>query len=128
MDWLNAAVQGILLGGLYSLFAVGLSLVFGTMRLTNLAHGDLTILPAYVALMIVNALNFNPFYSIPITMVIMFIVGYLLQRGLLNFVVGKGDVAGVIVTFGISMVHPERLAPGLHGQLAGSRRRSGSRT
>ena len=104
MDWLNAAVQGILLGGLYALFAVGLSLVFGTMRLTNLAHGDLTILPAYVALMIVNALNFNPFYSIPITMVIMFIVGYLLQRGLLNFVVGKGDVAGVIVTFGLSIV------------------------
>jgi branched-chain amino acid transport system permease protein len=104
MDWLNAAVQGVLLGGLYSLFAVGLSLVFGTMRLTNLAHGDLTILPAYVALMLVNAFQFNPFYSIPITMVIMFIVGYLLQSGLLNFVVGKGDVAGVIVTFGLSMV------------------------
>jgi branched-chain amino acid transport system permease protein len=104
MDWMNAAVQGILLGGLYALFAVGLSLVFGTMRLVNLAHGDLTILPAYVALMLVNAFQFNPFYSIPITMVIMFIVGYLLQRGLLNFVVGRGDVAGVIVTFGISMV------------------------
>jgi len=104
MDWLNAAVQGILLGGLYSLFAVGLSLVFGTMRLTNLAHGDLTILPAYIALMIVNAARFNPFYSIPITMLIMFVIGYLLQRGLLNFVVGKGDVAGVIVTFGLSIV------------------------
>ncbi len=104
MDWLNAAVQGILLGGLYALFAIGLSLVFGTMRLVNLAHGDLTILPAYIALMIVNATRFNPFYSIPITMVIMFIVGYLLQRGLLNFVVGKGDTAGVIVTFGLSII------------------------
>ena len=104
MDWLNAAVQGILLGGLYSLFAVGLSLVFGTMRLTNLAHGDLTILPAYFALLTVNALRFNPFYSIPITMVIMFIVGYLLQRGLLNLIVRAGDVPGVIVTFAISMV------------------------
>jgi branched-chain amino acid transport system permease protein len=104
MDWLNAAVQGILLGGLYSLFAVGLSLVFGTMRLTNLAHGDLTILPAYFALLIVNALRFNPFYSIPITMVIMFIVGYLMQRGLLNLIVRAGDVPGVIVTFAISMV------------------------
>ena len=104
MDWLNAATQGILLGGLYSLFAVGLSLVFGTMRLTNLAHGDLTILPAYFALLIVNALRFNPFYSIPITMVIMFIVGYILQRGLLNIIVRSGDVPGVIVTFGISMV------------------------
>jgi len=104
MDWINAAVQGILLGGLYALFAVGLSLVFGTMRLANLAHGDLTILAAYVSLMLVNAFRFNPFYSIPITMVIMFIVGYLLQRGLLNFVVGRGDVAGVIVTFGLSIV------------------------
>ncbi len=104
MDWLNAGVQGILLGGLYALFAVGLALVFGTMRLTNLAHGDLTILPAYVALLIVNALRFNPFYSIPITMVIMFVVGYLLQRGLLNLVVKSGDVVGVIVTFGISIV------------------------
>jgi len=104
MDWLNAAVQGILLGGLYSLFAVGLSLVFGTMRLVNLAHGDLTILPAYFALLIVNALRFNPFYSIPITMVIMFIVGYLLQRGLLNLIVRAGDVPGVIVTFAISIV------------------------
>jgi branched-chain amino acid transport system permease protein len=104
MDWINAAVQGILLGGLYALFAVGLSLVFGTMRLVNLAHGDLTILPAYIALMLVNAFMFNPFYSIPITMVIMFIVGYLLQRGLLNFVVGRGDIPGVIVTFGLSII------------------------
>jgi len=104
MDWLNAATQGILLGGLYALFAVGLALVFGTMRLVNLAHGDLTILPAYVALMIVNALRFNPFYSIPITMVIMFVVGYLLQRGLLNLVVESGEVVGVIVTFGLSIV------------------------
>ncbi|HLA81500.1 MAG TPA: branched-chain amino acid ABC transporter permease [Thermoleophilia bacterium] len=104
MDWLNAATQGILLGGLYALFAVGLSLVFGTMRLVNLAHGDLTILPAYFALLIVNALRFNPFYSIPITMVIMFIVGYLLQRGLLNIIVRSGDIPGVIVTFGLSIV------------------------
>jgi len=105
MDWLNAIIQGILLGGLYALFAVGLSLVFGTMRLVNLAHGDLTVLPAYIALIIVGSTaRFNPLYSIPIVMVIMFVFGYLLQRGLLNFVVGSGDVAGVIVTFGLSIV------------------------
>ncbi len=104
MDWINAAVQGILLGGLYALFATGLALVFGTMRLVNLAHGDLTVIPAYVALMLVNAFRFNPFYSIPITMVIMFVVGYFLQRGLLNTIVGKGDGPGVIVTFGLSIV------------------------
>jgi branched-chain amino acid transport system permease protein len=104
MDWINAAVQGILLGGLYALFATGLALVFGTMRLVNLAHGDLTVLPAYFALLLVNAFRFNPFYSIPITMVIMFVVGYLLQRGLLNLIVQAGDVVGVIVTFGLSIV------------------------
>ncbi len=112
MDWVNAAVQGILLGGLYALFAVGLSLVFGTMRLVNLAHGDLTIIPAYVALVIVGAAKFNAFYSIPIVMVIMFFVGYLLQRGLLNFVVVRGDIAGVIVTFGLSIVIANALQEG----------------
>ncbi len=82
MDWLNAIIQGILLGGLYALFAVGLSLVFGTMRLVNLAHGDLTVLPAYIALILVGTTGrFNPLYSIPIVMVIMFVIGYLLQRG-----------------------------------------------
>ncbi|MCE5253247.1 MAG: branched-chain amino acid ABC transporter permease [Actinomycetia bacterium] len=105
MDWLNAIIQGILLGGLYSLFAVGLSLVFGTMRLTNLAHGDLTVLPAYIALIIVGSTpRFNPLYAIPMVMVIMFVFGYLLQRGVLNFVVNSGDIAGVIVTFGMSIV------------------------
>ncbi len=105
MDWLNAIIQGILLGGLYALFAVGLSLVFGTMRLVNLAHGDLTVLPAYIALILVGTTGrFNPLYSIPIVMVIMFVIGYLLQRGLLNFVVQSGDIAGVIVTFGLSIV------------------------
>jgi branched-chain amino acid transport system permease protein len=104
MSWVNAIVQGLLLGGVYALFAVGLSLVFGTMRLVNLAHGDLIVVSAYVAFMLVSALHFNAFYALPITMVIMFVFGYLLQRGLLNRVVQKGDVVGVIVTFGISIV------------------------
>ena len=106
MNWVNAIIQGILLGGLYALFAVGLSLVFGTMRLTNLAHGDLSVLAAYVGLIVVGsgAGRFNPLYAIPIVMVIMFAIGYLLQRGLLNFVVTKGDVQGVIVSFGMSIV------------------------
>jgi len=113
MDWVNTIVSGILLGGLYSLFAVGLSLVFGTMRLVNLAHGDLTVLPAYVALLMVgSAGRFNPLYAIPLTMVVMFGFGYLLQRGLLNRVVLKGDIIGVIVTFGLSMVIMNALQQG----------------
>ena len=104
MAWANALLQGILLGGLYALFATGQALVFGIMRLTNLAHGDFTILPAYISLVMVTAFGFNPFYSIPITMVIMFVVGYALQRGVLNRIVGSKIAIGVIVTFGISMV------------------------
>ena len=106
MAWLNTIIQGILLGGLYALFAVGLSLVFGTMRLVNLAHGDLSVLAAYIALILVGTgtARFNPLYSIPMVMVIMFVIGYALQRGLLNFIVQKGDVQGVIVTFGLSIV------------------------
>jgi branched-chain amino acid transport system permease protein len=106
MEVLNAIVQGILLGGLYALFAVGLSLVFGTMRLVNLAHGDLSVLAAYLALILVGSGvgRFNPLYSIPMVMIIMFVIGYALQRGLLNFIVQKGDVQGVIVTFGLSIV------------------------
>ncbi len=104
MAWANALLQGILLGGLYALFATGQALVFGIMRLTNLAHGDFTILPAYISLVMVSAFGFNPFYSIPITMVIMFVVGYALQRGVLNRIVGSKIAIGVIVTFGISMV------------------------
>lgn len=114
MDWVNAIIQGILLGGLYALFAVGLSLVFGTMRLVNLAHGDLSVLAAYIGLIIVGsgAGRFNPLYAIPIVMVIMFLVGYALQRGLLNFVVTRGDIQGVIVTFGLSIVIMNALQEG----------------
>lgn len=102
--WSNAALQGILLGGLYALFATGQAIVFGIMRLTNLAHGDFTILPAYLSLVMVTAVGFSPFFSIPLTMVIMFFVGYALQRVALNRIVGSRIAIGVIVTFGLAMV------------------------
>ena len=60
MDWVNAIVQGVLLGGLYALFAAGLSLIFGVMRLVNIAHGDLIVLAAFVALVVVQATGLNP--------------------------------------------------------------------
>ena len=57
MAWLNTILQGVLLGGLYAMFAAGLSLIFGVMRLVNIAHGDLIVLAAYVALVTVQALK-----------------------------------------------------------------------
>ena len=60
MVWVNQVVQGILLGGLYALFATGLSLVFGVMRLVNLAHGDLIVLASFLSLVLVDDLGWNP--------------------------------------------------------------------
>ena len=60
MEWLNIILQGVLLGGLYAMFAAGLSLIFGVMRLVNIAHGDLIVLAAYVALVATQALGINP--------------------------------------------------------------------
>lgn len=104
MDWVNIAIQGILLGGLYALFATGLALVFGVMRMVNLAHGDLGILAAFVALFLVQSLNLGVLWSGLLTVVIMFVVGYLLQRGLLNFTLGADDTRPIVVTFGLSII------------------------
>jgi len=104
MEWLNIFVQGALLGGLYALFAIGLSLAFGIMRLVNIAHGDLIVLSAYVALMAVNATGMNPLVSIVVVVPVMFVLGYLLQRGLLNLTLSGGLLPPLLVTFGISVI------------------------
>jgi branched-chain amino acid transport system permease protein len=104
MDWVNVAIQGILLGGLYALFATGLALVFGVMRMVNLAHGDLGILAAFVALFLFQSLHLGVMWSGLVTIAIMFVVGYLLQRGLLNFTLGSDDTRPIVVTFGLSII------------------------
>lgn len=104
MEWANAVVQGILLGGLYALLATGLSLVFGVMRLVNLAHGDLSILAAYLALVVVSATGLNPFLAIPVVVPVMMVAGYLLQRLLLNRSVDHGPLSPLLITFGLSVI------------------------
>ena len=104
MDWINALIQGILLGGSYALLATGLSLVFGVMRLVNLANGDLAVLAAYVALVVVGATGVNPFMALPLVVLILGITGYLLQRVILNRTVERGPLPPLIVTFGLAVV------------------------
>ncbi len=104
MEWLNAVVQGVLLGGLYALLATGLSLVFGVMRLVNLAQGDLSILAAYLALAIVQATGINPFLAIPIVVPVMMIAGYGLQRLALNRTVEQGPLPSLLLTFGLAVI------------------------
>ena len=104
VDWLNTVVQGLLLGGLYALFALGLSLVFGVMRLVNIAHGDLILLAAFLAIVITSVLGLHPLLSLVILVPLMFILGYVLQRGLLNFTLGRDILPPLLVTFGLSIL------------------------
>jgi branched-chain amino acid transport system permease protein len=104
MDWLNAVVQGVLLGGLYALLATGLSLVFGVMRLVNLAHGDLGILGAFLALVVVEATGVNALQSLIVVVPLMMAIGYVLQRGLLNRTLEGGVLPPLLVTFGLAVV------------------------
>ena len=104
MDWVNAVLQGILLGGLYALFAAGLSLIFGVMRLVNIAHGDLIILSAFIGLTVTEALGSSPFISLAFVMVFMALLGYSLQRTLLNRTIGSDILPPLLVTFGLSII------------------------
>jgi branched-chain amino acid transport system permease protein len=104
MNWLNILIQGALLGGLYALFAIGLSLAFGIMRLVNIAHGDLIVLSAYVALVTINATGLDAVTSLIVVVPVMFVLGYLLQRGLLNLTLSGGLLPPLLVTFGISVI------------------------
>jgi branched-chain amino acid transport system permease protein len=104
MEWLNAIVQGLLLGGLYAMLATGLSLVFGVMRLVNLAHGDLGLLAAFIALVIVEATGIGPFLSLVIVVPLMMGLGYVLQRVILNRTLEGGVLSSIVVTFGLAVV------------------------
>jgi branched-chain amino acid transport system permease protein len=104
MQWLNVLIQGSLLGGIYALFAIGLSLSFGIMRLVNIAHGDLIVLSAYVALVVGEGTGLDPLTSLVIVVPVMFVLGYALQRGLLNQTLSGGLLPPLLVTFGISVI------------------------
>ena len=103
-EWINVIVQGVLVGGLYAMFAAGLSLIFGVMRLVNIGHGDLIVLAAYVALLVTQGLGIDPMTSLILVVPIMTIIGYALQRGLLNFTLGEDLLPPLLVTFGLSII------------------------
>src|SRR6058998_3352734 len=98
MDWMNAVIQGVLLGGLYALFAAGLSLVFGIMRVVNLAHGDFIILAAFLSVVVVGVTGLGPFLSLVIVVPLMGGLGYAVQRGLLARTLDRGVLPPLLVT------------------------------
>lgn len=104
MVWINAIIQGILLGGLYALFAAGLSLMFGVMRFVNLAHGDFIVTAAYLILALITAVHLHPVLAIAVVLLALGTAGYLNQRILLNRVLGTDLLPPVLVTFGMSII------------------------
>ena len=104
MQWLNVILQGVLIGGLYAMFAAGLSLIFGVMRLVNIAHGDLIVLAAYVSLMATQTFGMDPLTSLLLVVPVMALIGYGLQRGLLNRTLGDDLLPPLLVTFGLSII------------------------
>jgi len=104
LAWLDTIIQGVLLGGLYALFAAGLSLMFGIMRLVNLAHGDLIVLAAFVILALAHALGLGAFGAAVVAMPLMFVVGFALQHVMLNRTLGRDLLPPLLVTFGLSII------------------------
>jgi len=104
MAWVNAVIQGILTGGLYALFACGLSLMFGVMKVVNLAHGDLATVAGYVGVGIIAATHVPFLGSVPIVVAIMAVLGYVLQRSMIQLAISRGALTTLIVTFGLSIV------------------------
>jgi branched-chain amino acid transport system permease protein len=103
-DWINVIVQGVLVGGLYAMFAAGLSLIFGVMRLVNIAHGDLIVLAAYLALVTTQTLGVDPLTSLLIVVPLMAAIGYALQWLVLNRALGDDLLPPLLVTFGLSVI------------------------
>lgn len=104
IEWTNAIVQGVLLGGLYALFAAGLSLMFGVMRFVNLAHGDFIVAAAFGAFALVDILGVHPLATVIFLVPLFAVFGYGGQRLVLNRVMGRDIMPSILVTFGFSVM------------------------
>jgi branched-subunit amino acid ABC-type transport system permease component len=104
MGWVNAIIQGVLIGGLYALFACGLSLMFGVMKVVNLAHGDLAVVAGYVALGVIAVTHIPVLWSFIIVVPLMAVLGYVLQRTILQGALDRSVLTTLMVTFGLSVV------------------------
>ncbi len=115
----NAVVNGLLIGGFYAVVAMGLSLVFGVLRLINLAHGEIVVGGAYLAYVLGSAAGLDPFISLPVVVVVVAVLAYLLQRYLLTGLLVKRPEGAMVATFGLAL-----LAQGLFAQLFTSQPKS----
>jgi branched-chain amino acid transport system permease protein len=112
VNWVDAIVQGILLGGLFSLFACGLSLLFGVVGVINLAHGDLAVLGAYVAIALLPSTHTNALWALLFVPPMFALFGYATQRSVLQRSLDSGPLTTLLVTFGLSVVLENALLEG----------------
>ena len=105
MDYalIQAIIQGVLIGGLYAAIGLGMSMIFGIVKITNLAHGDFMILACYISLIFLGIIN-DPLVTLVVVIPIMFFVGFGFQKSILNRVIGRGDEPPLLITFGISII------------------------
>ncbi|MEO9231674.1 MAG: branched-chain amino acid ABC transporter permease [Devosia sp.] len=101
---LQILVNGVLLGGLYGLMALGMALIWGVLNVVNLAHGALIMLGGYVVYYLFTGLGIDPFVALPIAALAMFVLGYLLQRFILNLIVRSPMLNTLLITFGLNVV------------------------
>jgi branched-subunit amino acid ABC-type transport system permease component len=126
VTWVNLVVQGVLLGGVYALLACGLSLMFGVMRIINLAHGDIAVVGAYAVWVVCDHFDVDPWVGLLVALPLMLVVGYLLQVTLLNRSLGFGELVPLLTTFGLAIIIQNLLlqvfSPDVHslGPYAGS--------
>jgi branched-chain amino acid transport system permease protein len=110
--WINQVLQGVLLGGLYTMFAIGLSLSAGVMRFVNIAHGDFIVLACFVLLLLTTSLGLDPVVATLLLLPLAFVAGFALQRLLLQRVVGENLLLVVLVTFGLAIIIENGLLQG----------------
>jgi branched-chain amino acid transport system permease protein len=110
--WLNILVEGTLIGGFYALFACGSSLMFGVMKVINLAHGDLAVVAAYIAVFLVPHLHVPEALSFLVVVPIFGLIGYLVQRTLIQKSIDRDPFTTLLVTFGLSVVIENLLLEG----------------
>jgi len=101
---LEPLINGLLLGGLYAVIGIGLSLVFGIMRQVNLAHGELMILASYLSLVFLQLFAIHPMMTFLFVIPVIFILGYLIQTFLFNRVLEKGMESYLMISFGLSII------------------------
>ena len=104
MYFVQVIVNGILLGSVYALLGVGMTMIFGIVKLTNLAHGEFVVLGAYLSTVLAPLLGIDPVLTLVFTVPLMFLTGFLLQYFLIGRAMKKGAEAALLVTFGLSII------------------------